>query len=163
LGPAIIATLLAQASAVPPSTVGERPPEGVIIYRSASDDRGLAFSPRDRSFKEFYGPYRSEIWKSEFGGLLKIVHENGIDYERFTGTSVPERLQDRVSWATHGYICTPREYQRRHWSITCSGKPNLSYLFEEGRGVTGFYFPCQGKICWFKLETATGLFARVAS
>jgi hypothetical protein len=148
--------VLALASSPVPAQ--EDPPEGVAIYRSDTNDRAFAFSPRAHDFKPFYGPYRSSIWRSDIGGYFFVQHKNGIRYERFTSISLPDDLEKTRAWQVEGLQCQSAMISADQWSMQCKGTAKLNYVYRKSVGITVFTVPCDKiKRCQYELKTKTGI------
>ena len=139
----------------------EEPPKGVIIYRSETGGRALAFSPKAQDFKAFYGPYRSTVWQSDYGGFFEIKIDRGIRYERFTGVSLPDDLESTSRWQVEGQQCVATQFTSDRWLVQCSGNVGLSYIYKKHTGIIGFTSPCDERrdFCWYDLKAQAGLFS----
>lgn len=143
------------------------PDEDISVYESDAANASLnaiAISEKFGRLAMYSGPYDPIVWESDTGSRFARRLLNGVLYDQVTGLSAPTNLTAETSWTVDGMTCSSNKFFDDRWVIMCTGKSNVNYLFQLGRGITAFdYFCGHGKKCWFELKSRTGVFRNAAS
>lgn len=139
---------------------------GISVYATA-DPRSpfdeIAIAPRASRLTMYDGVYGPDVWKTDRGLRFEIVRKDGLVFDESTWLSIPSDLKTVRSWKYRDQKCSSEVVRPGVYEITCAGRFSHHYAFEEGRGITGFDWPCRNQRCWFDLQTPTGIMKKLTS